>query len=93
MDIVMLIKLKRLPTKSESDAAAKIVDEAIKKGVKIESFRTYGQYDTVSVVKQGSAYEEDYLRYLYTVKAWADVQTLHIIDDKLFDKIGKEFVK
>jgi len=92
MDIVMLTKLKRLPTKSENDTAAKIVDEARKKGVKIETFRTYGQYDIVSVVK-GSDSEEDYLRYLYTVKAWADVQTLHIIDDKLGDKMTKKFVK
>ncbi len=89
----MLVKIKRMPTKKEAQDAQKIVDEAKKDGAKIETFDTYGMYDTVAVVKGTNKGEEIYLRYLHTVKEWADVQTMVIIDQKLHDKVDKKFLK
>ena len=93
MDVVMLVKMKRMPTKKEWEDAQKIVDEAKKNGAKIEAFDTYGMYDTVAVVKGTSKGEEIYLRYLHDVKDWADVQTMVVIDKKLHDKVDKKFLK
>ena len=93
MNVIMLVKRKRNPTKKEADAAQKITDEAIKSGAVIERYGTYGAYDFVAVIKSSNKNEELYLRCLHTVKDWADVQTLPIIDSKLMDKIDREFVK
>ncbi|MCW6168590.1 MAG: hypothetical protein LVQ96_03165 [Thermoplasmatales archaeon] len=93
MDMVILVKIKRIPTKKEWEGAQKIVDKAVKSGIKIENYDTYGAYDSVAVVKGSNKGEEIYLRYVHAVKEWADVQTLPIIDQKLMDKISKEFIK
>ncbi|MCL4333566.1 MAG: hypothetical protein M1290_02950 [Candidatus Thermoplasmatota archaeon] len=93
--VVMLDKLKRLPTKEENDRALKIVSKATKSGVKIEIFRTYGPYDSVVIVESDGTdkSEELYLEYLHTVKPWIDVITMQVIDDNLYQKVSKKHIK
>ncbi|MBX8640827.1 MAG: hypothetical protein KIY10_03625 [Thermoplasmata archaeon] len=93
MDVIMLIKAKRLPTKKESEEAQRISDEAVRKGAKIEIYRTYGTYDTIAIVKGQDEGEETYLRYLHTVKEWADVQTQVVIDSELYSRVSKDYIK
>lgn len=93
MNVIMLVKRKRNPTKKEANAAQRLADEAVKGGAVVERYATYGAYDFVAVIKSSSKNEELYLRYLHTIKNWADVETLPIINQKLMDKVSKEFLK
>ncbi len=93
MNMIMLVKRKRNPTKKEANAAQKLADEAVKGGAVVERYATYGGYDFVAVIKSSSKNEELHLRYLHTIKNWADVETLPIINQKFMDKVSKEFLK
>lgn len=94
MEVVMLFKLKRMPTKKEYDTAMKMVNEAVKSGVKIETYHTYGAYDTVThLVGSAKATEESYLTYLQTIKSWADVQTLTVINEDMYQKVLQNSIK
>ncbi len=94
MEAIMLFKFKRMPTKKENSDATKAVNEALKKGVKIETYHTYGIYDAVThIVGSQKATEESYISYLQMVKPWADVCTMNVIDEDLYQKVTKKSIK
>ncbi|WP_084272359.1 hypothetical protein [Picrophilus oshimae] len=93
MELIMLFKFKRMPTKKELEEANKIVDESVKKGLKIEVHHTYGIYDTITYLRGDDDSEEAYLTYLQLIKPWADVYTLHVINEDLYQKVTKKSIK
>lgn len=91
----MLFKYKRMPTKKEYNAAMKVVNDAIKSGTKIETYHTYGIYDAITHLEgeDGKESEESYLSYLQMVKPWADVYTMNVINEDLYQKVTKKSIK